>query len=143
MAETKQIAPSAASSSKAPAPELYISEKYDRLLDLSLRRAAYGLGFGGLAAVLLFRECRATCGLLSDRKSRYAAMMLEPPCKSKDRSTHRGVILAPALGSTCMTLHSVLGLHLHRGVTLQDSCDSAWCWYGPWIRLAAGVARGE
>lgn len=70
MAETKQIPPSAVSSSKAPAPELYISEKYDRLLDLSLRRAAYGLGFGGLAAVLLFRECRAACGLLSDGASR-------------------------------------------------------------------------
>mmetsp|Transcript_9272 Transcript_9272/g.16362 ORF Transcript_9272/g.16362 Transcript_9272/m.16362 type:complete len:85 (-) Transcript_9272:611-865(-) len=39
----------------AQAPEAKLSEKWDRLIDLSLRRLAYGVTAGGAVALLLCR----------------------------------------------------------------------------------------
>lgn len=36
--------------------ELYIDEKWDRFVDVSLRRIVYGTLIGGAAALVLFRK---------------------------------------------------------------------------------------
>lgn len=37
--------------------QYYIDEKWDAAIDHTLRRVVYGTLAGGLAAVILFREC--------------------------------------------------------------------------------------
>lgn len=37
-------------------PELELDARWDRLLDLSLRRLAYGVTLGGVTGLVLFRE---------------------------------------------------------------------------------------
>lgn len=47
--------------SKDVPKEVYIDQKWDKLIDLSLRRVVYGTLFGSAAALLIFSEyCRAS-----------------------------------------------------------------------------------
>ncbi|BDA41687.1 probable MICOS complex subunit mic10 [Coccomyxa sp. Obi] len=50
------------SSSERP-PEFYINEKWDKCIDIALRRVVYGSLGGGVAALILFRGggARAAC----------------------------------------------------------------------------------
>mmetsp|Transcript_20293 Transcript_20293/g.56542 ORF Transcript_20293/g.56542 Transcript_20293/m.56542 type:complete len:85 (+) Transcript_20293:800-1054(+) len=39
----------------SPSPQLHLDEKWDKAIDLTLRRFSHGLAIGGIGSLLLFR----------------------------------------------------------------------------------------
>lgn len=82
--------------------ELFADEKWDRLIDLSLRRTVYGLLGGSLVALALFREwCQQAAGQGWPAAAAVAAEAAADECKADAAAACAKLVPEPAFAIGC------------------------------------------